>query len=173
MAGESTSTGPCGIGIQASGAVFLIGLVLSIAGAIVVWRGLRRPVDPDGSGGWRIGQGFAVMSCGAIVALMIPRVSCPEGMHLSVVFRFCVSTTRSFRAPSTGLGWKFAAAGVGLALGLLLLWWRSLAWPVATVLVVAVFAFTVGFAASRTTGLPWKQETYIVAIAPTATARAP
>jgi len=162
-AGEGTSTGPCGVGIQVSGAVLLVGLIMAIAGAIAVSRGLRRPVDPDGAGGWRIGQGIAVMLCGAAVALMIPRASCPEGTHLSAVFRFCVSTTRSFEAPSTGLGWKFLAFGAGVALGATLLAWRSMPWPIATTIVVLVFAFTAGFAASRTTGLPWEHRSYVVA----------
>jgi hypothetical protein len=170
-AGERTSTGPCGIGVQASGAVLFIAVILLVAGAIVVWRGLRRRVDPDGSTGWRIGQGIAVMLCGCVVALMIPRLACPEGTHLSVVFRFCVSTTRSYPAPSTGFTWKVVALVAGLVLGAILLWWRSIPWPVATVIVVAVFAFTTGYAASRTTGLPWQQRSYTIGLV--AAARAP
>jgi hypothetical protein len=164
-AGESTSTGPCGIGIQASGAVFLIAMAMTIAGAIVVWRGLRRPIDPDGAGGWRVGQAFAVMACGVVVALMIPRLSCPAGMHLSAVFRFCVSADRSFPAPSTGLAWKWAALGAGLALGLLLLRWRRMPWPVATAVVLVVFLGTAGYVAWRTTGLPWQTYSYTIAAA--------
>jgi hypothetical protein len=172
-AGQATSTGPCGIGIQASGAVFLVGMILLVAGAIIGWRGLRRPVDPDGDAGWRIGQAAAVMLCGVVVALMIPSLSCPEGTHLSPVFRFCVSTTRSFPAPSTGQGWKFLAFGVGIAAGAVLLRWRSLPWPVATAIVMVAFAFAAVSVATRTTGLPWEQRTYTVAVAGSAPARAP
>jgi hypothetical protein len=163
-AGESTSTGPCGIGIQVAGGIVLVAMVLTLAGAIVVWRGLRRPVDPGGSSGWRIGQALAVIACGAIVALMIPRVTCPEGFHLSVVFRFCVSADRSFPAPSTGFWWKWAAVGVGTALGLLLLVWRTVPWQLATAVVVVVFLGTAGYAAYRTTGLPWETHPYTIAV---------
>jgi hypothetical protein len=162
-AGESTSTGPCGIGIQATGAIVLAAVVLTVAGAIVAWRGARRPVDPDGSSGWRIGQALAVMACGAVIALMIPRLSCPEGTHLSAVFRFCVSADRSFPAPSTGLGWKWAALGVGIVIGLVLLRWRTIPWPLATGVVVAVFLGTAGYVAYRTTGLPWETHPYTIA----------
>lgn len=162
-AGASTSTGPCGIGIQAAGGIFLVSMALTIAGAIVVWRGMRRPIDPDGAAGWRIGQALAVMACGAVIALMVPRLSCPEGTHLSAVFRFCVSTDRSFPAPSTGLWWKWGALGLGLVLGLLLLLWRRMPWPVATAIVLAVFLGTAGFIAYRTTGLPWQTYSYVIA----------
>jgi hypothetical protein len=161
--GESTSSGPCGIGMQASVIVVLAGLLLAIPGVVVVIRGLLRPVDPDGSTGWRLGQAFAVMGCGAVLALMIPRYSCPDGTHLSVVFRFCVSTQDSYPAPSTGLSWKIASIVVGVALGVILL-----AWPVATVVVVAAFAFTAGYTAHRTTGLPWEQRAYTIGAAPAA-----
>jgi hypothetical protein len=39
------------------------------------------------------------------------------------------------------------------------------------VIVVAVFVFTTGYAASRTTGLPWQQRSYTIGLV--AAARAP
>jgi len=167
VAGESTATGPCGVGIHGSAAVFGVSVILLLAGAIALYRGLRRPVDPQGSGGWRIGQAFAVMGCMAIVALLIPRQSCPEGTHLSPVFRFCVSATRSFDAPSTGLAWRWAAFGLGIVLGVVLLRWRSMPWQLATALVVVVFAVTSVYTATRSTGLPWERLQYTVEMVPT------
>lgn len=161
-AGETTSSGPCGVGIDVAGAVFLFGLFLLVSGAIVLARGLRRPIDPEGSGGWRAGQGIAVMVCSAAFALMIPRYECPEGTSLSAVFRFCVSTERVFRAPSPGLGWKFAALAVGVAVGLVIILWRSMPWPLATVLVVGAFAAATVLMAGRTTGLPGTQRDFDV-----------
>jgi hypothetical protein len=172
-AGETTSTGPCGIGIQVSVIVVLFGLILLGIGVVVVPRAFLRPLDPDGAAGWRAGQALAVMACGVIMALMIPRYSCPEGMKLSAVFRFCVSTTRSYQAPSTGFAWKLLALGVGLSLGVVLLRWRSLAWPVATVIVAAAFAFTAGYTAHRTTGLPWEQRSYTIGVIATISNRGP
>lgn len=164
--GESTSSGPCGIGMQAAVIVVLAGLLLLVPGLVVFVRGFLRPVDPDGSTGWRLGQAFAVMGCGVVLAFMIPRYSCPDGTRLSAVFRFCVSTQESYPAPSTGLVWKIAALVAGLALGVVLLRWRTLAWPVATVVVVAVFAFTAGYTAHRTTGLPWERRIYTIGMLP-------
>lgn len=153
VAGEYTSSGPCGIGIVAGGGVLFVGLITLVAGAIVLVRGLRRPVDPAGGDGWRLGPGFLVIVCGFVMALMIPRYACPPGLTLSPIFRFCTSVDRSFPAPSPGLPWKIGAFGVGLALGLLLLLWRSVPWWLATMVAVVVFAGTVGFALHRSVGL--------------------
>ena len=158
--------------MQASVIVVLVALILLVVGAVVVIRGLMRPVDPDGSDGWRSGQAFAVMGCGVVMALMIPRYSCPPGTTLSVVFRFCRSQTEVYPAPSTGFPWKLAALGVGLVLGLLLLRWRSLAWPITTVVVAAAFALAAGYTAHRTTGLPWERRAYTVGLATRAPALA-
>jgi hypothetical protein len=164
-AGRSTSTGPCGIGIQAAGAIFFVAVLMTIAGAIVLWRGVRRPVDPDGSSGWRVGQGLAVIACGVVLALMIPTLSCPPDMHLSVVFRFCVSADRSYPAPATGLVWKWVAFGGGVALGVVLLAWRRMPWALATAIVSVAFLGTAGYVAWRTTGLPWQTYSYTIGLA--------
>ena len=171
---EITSMGPCGVGIDTAGGVFLAALILVVIGTVVLIRGLRRPVDPAGAGGWRIGAGIAVIACGVLFALMVPTQSCPEGTRLSAVFRFCVSTSRAFRAPQTGLGWKFLAFGVGLVLGLLVLLWRSMPWPIATVIVVLAFAALNVMVAARTTGMPGeRKQVTIVADARTQLGRGP
>jgi len=95
---------------------------------------------------------------GVLFAMMVPTQSCPEGTRLSAVFRFCVSTSRAFEAPQTGLGWKFVAFGVGLVLGLLVLFWRSMPWPIATVIVVLAFAALNVMVAARTTGMPGERK---------------
>ena len=156
VAGEAASNGPCGIGVGAAGFVFPVGAILAVVGAIVFARAVRRPVDDEGSDAWRVGQGFVVMASGVIIGLMIPRFACPEGTHLSPVFRFCVSTERAFQAPSPGMPWKFAAAGIGIALGILMIRWRSMPWWLASAVVFAAFMAAVLLTVSRSTGIPWE-----------------
>lgn len=175
VAGETTSTGPCGIGLQAAGAMFLGGATFAILAFIVLERASRRPVDAEGGNGWRVGQGFLVIACGVLLGLMIPRYECPLGTTLSPVFRFCVSTQRSFRAPSTGLPWKFASVGLGIALGVLVIWWRSMPWWLASAVVIVVFTAAVLFTTTRTTGLPGgERRSYTIGLgAPTVVVRIP
>ena len=45
VAGEFTSSGPCGIGIVAGGSLVVIGVMLVIVGCIVLSRAIRRPVS--------------------------------------------------------------------------------------------------------------------------------
>ncbi len=117
VAGEFTSTGPCGIAIVAGGSLVTVAIFLLIIGAIVLFRGLRRPVEESGGDGWRVAQAVVVMMCGTLLALMIPRLKCPPGTTLSPVFRFCVSPEVTYPAPSPGLPWKYAAFGAGIVLG--------------------------------------------------------
>ena len=155
VAGEYSSTGPCGIGIVAASQVLFVALIALVAGAIIVARGLRRPVDPESASGWRLGPGFLVIACGCLLALMIPLYSCPAGYGLTPVFRFCTSVDRAFAATPTGMPRKVAALVVGLAVGLLLLLWRSAPWWLASALAVVVFVATVGFTLHRSVGLPF------------------
>jgi hypothetical protein len=155
VAGEATSDGPCGFGISAAGFVFPVGAGLVVVGAIVLARALRRPIDPDASDAWRVGEAFVVMASGILIGLMIPRFACPAGTHLTVVFRYCTSTERSFPAPSPGLPWKFVAAGVGIALGILMIRWRSMPWWLASAIALGAFMAAVLLTASRSTGIPW------------------
>jgi hypothetical protein len=154
VAGEYSSSGPCGIGITIAGAVFPFGAIALVVGILVFVRGVRRPVSADGGDGWRIGQGLLVVGCGIVMGLMIPRYACPPGTALTPIFRFCTSVDRSFRAPSPGLPWKFAAGAVGTILGVILIRWRSLPWPVTSAVVVVVFAATVSYTLQRTIGMP-------------------
>jgi len=171
---QITSMGPCGVGIDTAGGVFLVAVIVLVIGSIVLVRGLRRPVDADGAGGWRVGAGLAVIACGVLFALMVPTQSCPEGTRLSAVFRFCVSTSRAFQAPQTGLGWKLLASGVGLVVGLLVLFWRSMPWPLATAIVVLAFAALNVMIVARTTGMPGeRKQITIVAEAAAALGRGP
>jgi hypothetical protein len=154
VAGEFNSSGPCGIGIVAGGSLVVIGIILVIVGCIVVYRGVRRPVSEEAGDGWRVGQAIVVMACGALVALMIPRLRCPPGTILSPVFRFCVNQQVSYPAPSPGLPWKFAAFGAGIAIGVVMIKWRSMPIWLATLIVVAACVGTAVFTVSRTTGIP-------------------
>ncbi|HJX07019.1 MAG TPA: hypothetical protein VJ736_03020 [Actinomycetota bacterium] len=154
VAGEFTSSGPCGIGIVAGGSLVVVGIVLMIIGAIVLYRGVRRPVSEDAGDGWRVGQAVVVMACGALLALMIPRLRCPPGTVLSPVFRFCVNQQVSYPAPSPGLKWKFLALGVGIAVGIVMIRWRSMPIWLATVIVAAACIGTALFTVARTTGIP-------------------
>ena len=154
VAGEFTSSGPCGIGIVVASQVLFVALIAVVAGAIVLTRGLRRPVDPEGGTAWRMGPGFLVIACGVLMALMLPRHACPAGFTLSPVFRFCVSAERSYPAPSPGAPYKVGALGLGLAVGLLLLFWRRAPWWLPPVVAVVVFVGTVAFTLQRSVGLP-------------------
>jgi hypothetical protein len=154
VAGEFTSSGPCGIDIISGGSLVAIGIFLLIIGCIVLYRSIRRPVGEDAADGWWIGQAIVVMVCGAVMGLMIPRLRCPPGTTLSPVFRFCVNQHVSFPAPSPGLPWKFLAFGVGLAIGALMIRWRSMPIWLATAIVVAACLGTALFVVSRTTGIP-------------------
>jgi len=154
VAGEFTSSGPCGVSIVWGGSLISVGIVLVIIGCIAMVRAARRPIDEDGGDGWRVGQGFSVMICGALLALTIPRYRCPAGTTLSPVFRFCVSHDVSYPAPSPGMPWKFAAVGLGIALGIVIVRWRSIPIWLATVIVVMAFVGTSLYIVSRATGIP-------------------
>ena len=155
VAGESTSNGPCGIGISVAGFIAPAGAAFALIGTIAIIRALRRPIVADGSDAWRVGEGLVVAASGLVIGLMIPRFSCPPGMSLSPVFRFCVSADRSFPAPSPGLPWKYAAAGIGIVIGVVMIRWRSMPWWLASAVVVASFFGAVLLTASRSTGIPW------------------
>lgn len=155
VAGEITSNGPCGIGVGAAGFIFPAGVGFAVVGVIVLMRAMRRPVDADASDAWRTGEALVVIASGIMIGLMIPRFSCPAGMHLSAVFRFCTSAERAFPAPSPGLPWKFVAAGVGFVVGIVMIRWRSMPWWLASAVVAAAFLGAVLLTASRTTGIPW------------------
>ncbi len=154
VAGEFTSSGPCGIAITAAGSLVVIGVFLVIIGGIVLYRAIRRPVHEDGGDGWRAAQGFIVMLCGALMGLLIPRLKCPPGTLLSPVFRFCVNQHVSYPAPSPGMKWKILAFAVGLVIGMLMIRWRSMPIWLATVIVVAACVGTALYAVFRTTGIP-------------------
>ena len=154
VAGEFSSSGPCGIGIVVASQVLFVALIAVVAGAIVLSRALRRPVDPKGGTGWRLGPGFLVIACGVLLALMVPRFACPAGSTLSPVFRFCVSADRSYPAPSPGAPYKLGAFAVGVAVGLLLLCWRRAPWWLPPAVAVAAFVGTVGYTLQRSVGLP-------------------
>lgn len=155
VAGDYTSSGPCGIGIVVAGQVLFVALIAIVAGTIILARALRRPVDPEGGGGWRLGPGFVVIACGILLALMIPRYSCPAGYVLTPVFRFCTSIDRSFSAQSTGMPWKFGVLALGFVVGVGMMWWRTMPWWLSTGVTVVVFAVTLGFTLRRTVGLPF------------------
>ena len=159
-AGERASSGPCGIGLPIAGVVVFVGLLLTVIGAIAFVRGLLRPVHADGANGWRVVQAFVVMGCGAVYGLLIPRYSCPLGTTLTPVFRFCVNEETAFQATSSGMPWKFAALGVGIAIGALMLRWRSMPWWLATAIVVPAFLGAVVLATVRSTDLPGTQRQY-------------
>jgi len=154
VAGESTSSGPCGIGLTSGVSLVAVGIFLLIIGAIVLYRSIRRPVSEEGGDGWRVGQGFVVMICGVLLALLIPLQRCPPGTILSPVFRFCVNQEVSYPAPTPGLKWKLLALGAGIAIGVLMIRWRSMPIWLATVIVAGACIGTALFAVWRTTGIP-------------------
>ena len=154
LPGSTARAGPCGIGIVAASQVLFVALIAVVAGAIVLTRGLRRPVDPNGGTGWRLGPGFLVIASGILLSMMVPRFACPAGYTLSPVFRFCVSADRSYPAPSPGAPYKLGALAFGLVVGLVLLFWRRAPWWLPPVVAVVVFAGTVGYTLQRSVGLP-------------------
>jgi len=162
VAGEMTSSGPCGIGLTSGGTLAVVGIGLLLIGGIVLFRGLRRPIgDRDAGDGWRIGQAVVVMVSGAVLALMIPRYACPADTTLSPVFHYCVNPTHNSPAPSPGLPWKFAAVGVGIAIGVLLIRWRSMPWWLASIVVVAASLGSASYVLWRTTGIPVIDRSYV------------
>ena len=103
VAGEFTSSGPCGVGLVWGGTLLSVGILLAIIGGIALFRAARRHVDADGGDGWRVGQAVVVMICGVLLGLLIPRYECPPGTTLSPVFKFCVNHDVTYRAPSPGM----------------------------------------------------------------------
>jgi hypothetical protein len=89
-----------------------------------------------------------------LMGLLIPRQRCPAGTTLSPVFRFCVNQEVAYPAPSPGLKWKLLAFGVGLAIGVLIIRWRSIPIWLATVIVGAACVGTALFGMWRSTGIP-------------------
>jgi hypothetical protein len=154
VAGEFTSSGPCGVGLVWGGTLLSVGIFLAIIGGIALFRAARRHVDADGGDGWWVGQAIVVMICGVLLGLLIPRYECPPGTTLSPVFKFCVNHDITYPAPSPGMPWKFAAVGIGIAIGIVMWRWRSMPIWLATVTVVAASLGTALFAASQATGIP-------------------
>ena len=70
VAGEFTSSGPCGVATISGSSLIAVGIALVIVGSIMLVRGLRRPVEAQGADGWRIGQAVVVMACGGLLALI-------------------------------------------------------------------------------------------------------
>jgi hypothetical protein len=154
VTGEFTSSGPCGVGLVFGGTLLVVGIFLVLIGGIVLFRAARRHVDAEGGDGWWAGQAFVVMISGVLLGLLIPRYECPPGTALSPVFKFCVNHDITYPAPSPGMPWKFAAVGVGIAIGVVMLRWRSMPIWLATVTVVAASLGTALFAVSQGTGIP-------------------
>jgi hypothetical protein len=154
VSGEFTSSGPCGVGLVWGGTLVAVGIILALVGGIVLFRAARRHVDPEGGDGWWVGQAIVVMICGVLMGLLIPRYECPPGTTLSPVFKFCVNHDITFPASSPGMPWKFAAVGIGIAIGIVLWRWRSMPIWLATVTVVAASLGTALFAVSQATGIP-------------------
>jgi hypothetical protein len=154
VAGEVTSSGPCGVALTSGGSLVTVGIFLVIIGCIVVFRAIRRPVNEEGGDGWRIGEGIVVMICGTLLALMIPLFRCPPGTTLSPVFRFCVNQNVSFPAPSPGLPWKYGAFALGLVVGIVVIRWRTMPIWLASLIVVAACVGTALYTLWRTTGIP-------------------
>jgi hypothetical protein len=154
VAGEVTSSGPCGVALVWGGTLLTLGFFLLLIGGIMLFRATRRHVDVDGGDGWWVGQAIVVMACGGLVGVLIPRYECPPGTTLSPVFKFCVNHNITYPAPSPGMPWKFAAIGVGIAIGAMMLRWRSMPIWLATAIVVSASLGTALFAASQATGIP-------------------
>jgi hypothetical protein len=154
VAGEFTSSGPCGVGLVFGGTLLVAGIFLAFIGSIVLFRAVRRHVDPEGGNGWWAGQAIVVMICGVLLGLLIPRYECPPDTTLSPVFKFCVNHDITYPAPSPGMPWKFAAVGAGIVIGIGMWRWRSMPIWLATVTVVAASLGTALFAVSQATGIP-------------------
>ncbi|HJX08095.1 MAG TPA: hypothetical protein VJ736_08500 [Actinomycetota bacterium] len=154
VAGEVTSSGPCGVALVWGGTLLAVGIFLLFIGGIVLFRAARRHVDPDGGDGWRVGQAIVVMICGVLLGLLIPRYECPPGTTLSPVFKFCVNHDVVYPAPSPGMPWKLAAVGIGVAIGVVMLRWRSMPIWLATAIVAAASIGTALFAVYQATGIP-------------------
>ena len=156
VSGGLTSEGvPCGVHLSTAAAIFAFSAPAALIGIAVTFRGLRRPVEPSGDTGWRGGQAIMIIASGLVLGLMIPRYVCPGGMRLSPLFHFCLSADRVFPSPSPGLPWKFAASASGIALGVLVIKWRTMPWQLASAIVAAAFSIAVLYTLQRTVGLPW------------------
>src|SRR3954447_7726903 len=70
VAGEFTSSGPCGVGLVFGGALLVAGIVLAFIGGIVLFRAARRHIDAEGGDGWWTGQAIVVMISGLLLGLL-------------------------------------------------------------------------------------------------------
>jgi hypothetical protein len=94
-------------------------LAIGLAGGIV-WSVRRRPVDPEGPAGWTWGTGLVFAAASVAVAVLLPTVTCPAGVHLDPLFHLCISAAS--RAPARSWLWlKYLIAILGVIAGLTLL----------------------------------------------------
>lgn len=136
------------------GAVSFVALIVAIAGVTIVVRTARRPVTDPASDAWTWGLGTLFAIGTAVIALLIPGHSCPEGFHLSPVFEICIDGARRFDA--TSWVWpKRLLLAAGLVIGLTLMRSPRRVWLTAPIASVVWFAGT-GWLLYETmiTGLP-------------------
>jgi hypothetical protein len=147
----------CSRAMGLGGLISLLALGLVAAGAGIVWRTGRRPVDAEGPAGWIAGEGISVAFAGVLIALLIPTLHCPAGYEMTTVFHACRSTTQTpalILHPPTWMAWKLVVAGAAVVLGIVIARWRSLPWPVASIVTVGTMAAATLLLADRTVGLP-------------------
>jgi hypothetical protein len=147
----------CSHAVGVGGLLFMFGLALFIAGAAVLWRTGRRLVVSDGLSGWTWGEGIAIVAGGLAIAFLIPTYHCPAGYELTPVFHVCSSATQVPEIivhPPTWLAWKFGIAAGAIVVGIVVARWRSLPWPIASVVTVAAAGVATWYLAETTVGLP-------------------
>lgn len=141
------------------GGLFVMSALAGAAfGAVVLWAGVRRPLDPYGGSGWTWGEGALVLAAGVVLGLMvIDSPVCPEGYHLAIGFPICIlETDAATRIDATSMVWLQAAVVAAAAtIGVIVAAWRRVPTALGAILaVIATAAGTVWFI-EGTVGLPF------------------
>lgn len=148
----------CRTTVGVGGIFVMAGIVAAVLGAIVLWGGIWRPLDPEGSDGWRWGEAALIVAAGLVFGLqVIDPVVCPEGYRLATGFDLCIAEgDAAVRVEATSqLARQLAAVAGGLILGIVVATWRRLPWVVGAAITVGATALGTSWFIRDTVGAPW------------------
>jgi hypothetical protein len=148
----------CRTTVGVGGLFVMAGIVAAVLGAIVLWGGIRRPLDPGGSDGWRWGEAALIVAAGLVFGLqVIDPVVCPDGYRLATGFDLCIAEDdAAVRVEATSqLARQLAAVAGGLILGIVVATWRRLPWVVGAAITVGATVLGTSWFIRDTVGPPW------------------
>lgn len=148
----------CRTTVGVGGLFVMFGLLGAAFGAVVLWTGVRRPIEPHGGAGWTWGEGALVFAAGLVLGLMvIDSPVCPGGYQLAIGFPICIlEANPATRIEATSMVWLQAATVAGAALiGIVIAAWRRVPAVLGAILVVAATAAGTVWFVEDTVGLPW------------------